>query len=257
MRLHMSILNTTAAILNLMSQLKRGITASDVITHLQLPKSTTSRVLKQLCETGFLSKDPHSATYSPALMLLEVAYLAHRTSSLTDDIEQALRTLCHSTGHTGYLSVLDGPDVLVLRVIPGRHALQVITYPGTRSPSWATSTGRALLSRYSSQQLLSYFDETLTPENKNQIPFARLQEQLQMVRQQRWSSAINEAVSGTASISCSVKNPQSGETIAFCLTFPASMANEQEIESLARRLTSAAMPIGKKYGDPYWLQSPL
>ncbi|MDX5626549.1 MULTISPECIES: IclR family transcriptional regulator [unclassified Brenneria] len=250
----MSILNTTAAILNLMSQLKRGITASDVITHLQLPKSTTSRVLKQLCETGFLSKDSHSSTYSPGLMLLEVAYLAHRTSSLTDDIEQALRALCLSTGHTGYLSVLDGADILVLRVIPGRHALQVITHPGTRSPSWATSTGRSLLSRYSDPQLQAYFAETLAPESKEQIPFDRLQEQLQTVKQQRWSSAINEAVSGTASISCSVKNPQSGEAIAFCLTFPASMANVQEIQQLAKQLTNAAMLIGKKYGDPYWLQ---
>ncbi|MCG8709021.1 helix-turn-helix domain-containing protein [Brenneria sp. 4F2] len=250
----MSILNTTAAILNLMSQLKRGITAGDVITHLQLPKSTTSRVLKQLCETGFLSKDSHSATYGPALMLLEVAYLAHRTSSLTDDIEQALRALCHSTGHTGYLSVLDGPDILVLRVIPGRHALQVITHPGTRSPSWATSTGRSLLSRYSTQQLQVYFDQTLPAEGKRQLPFERLQEQLQTVKQQRWSSAINEAVSGTASISCSVKNPQSGEAIAFCLTFPASMASEQEIQNLAQQLTDSAMPIGKKYGDRYWLE---
>ncbi|MEC5341816.1 IclR family transcriptional regulator [Brenneria populi] len=250
----MSILNTTAAILNLMSQLKRGITAGDVITHLQLPKSTTSRVLKQLCETGFLTKDPQGATYSPALMLLEVAYLAHRNSSLTDDIEQALRALCRATGHTGYLSVLDGPDILVLRVIPGRHALQVITHPGTRSPSWATSTGRSLLSRYSDQRLQSYFAETLSAEDKKQLPFSRLQEQLQTVRQQRWSSAINEAVSGTASISCSVKNPQSGEAIAFCLTFPASMANEQEMRQLAEQLTNAAMSIGKKYGDPYWLQ---
>ncbi|MBJ7220535.1 MULTISPECIES: IclR family transcriptional regulator [unclassified Brenneria] len=250
----MSILNTTAAILNLMSQLKRGITAGDIITHLQLPKSTTSRVLKQLCETGFLSKDTHSATYHPALMLLEVAYLAHRTSSLTDDIEKALRALCHATGHTGYLSVLDGADILVLRVIPGRHALQVMTYPGTRSPCWATSTGRSLLSRFTPEQLHSYFDDTLSPESKTQIAFERLEEQLQTVREQRWSSAINEAVSGTASISCSVKNPQSGEAIAFCLTFPASMANEQEIQHLARQLGNAAMSIGKKYGDPYWLR---
>lgn len=240
----MSILNTTADILKLMSQLKRGVTASDLINHLQMPKSTTSRVLKQLCETGFLQRDAASGNYQPGLLLMETAYLAHRTSSLTDDIEQALRALCHSTGHTGYLSMLDGDDVLVLRVLPGRHALRVISYPGHRSPAWQTSTGRALLSRLSDEQLIERY-----PAASDAAQLARIH----TVRQQRWASAVDEAVPGAASVSCPVHNPQTSESIAFCLTFPASMADEQEIQRLAQQVYQSAMPIGRKYGDPYWL----
>lgn len=246
----MSILNTTADILKLMSQLKRSITASDLITQLHMPKSTASRVLKQLCEAGFLQRDPESASYQTGLLLIEAAYLAHRVSSLTDDIEQALRSLCQRTGHTGYLSVLDGDEVLVLRVIPGRHALRVITYPGTRSPAWETSTGRALLSRFSDEHLAAHYP---TPHTKTSLDVTAQLARIHTIRQHRWSHAVDEAVPGTASVSCSVHNPQTKESIAFCLTFPSSMADQQEILLLAQQLYQAAMPIGKKYGDPYWL----
>ncbi len=246
----MSILNTTADILMLISQLKRGITAADVITHLQLPKSTTSRVLKQLCDTGFLQRDTRTSSYQPGLMILEMAWVAHQTSSLTDDVEYALHTLCQSTGHTGYLSVLDGGDVLVLRVVPGRHALRVITHPGSRSSAWQTSTGRALLARFSDEQL-TCGSHALTATAANDP--VRLMALIHHIREQRWSSAIEEAVPGVASVSCAVSNPQNKESIAFCLTFPASMASDAEINALAQQLCQAANLIGRKYGDPYWL----
>ncbi|WP_413733469.1 IclR family transcriptional regulator [Sodalis sp. RH21] len=250
----MSILNSTAAILRLMSTLKRGVTVSDVVEHLQFPKSTASRLLKQLAQAGFLARDAASLAYQPGLMLLEVAHLVRRNSSLTDHIEQALRDLCRVTGHTGYLSVLDGHDVLVLRVIPGVHALRVIRNPGSRSPAWRTSTGRALLARLSPHQLDSQFRAAIPATVEHAMPFAQLSDNLAAVRQCRWASAVNEAVAGAASVSCAVSDPNSGETIAFCLTFPASMANESEIDHLARRLCAAATDIGTKVGDSYWFR---
>ncbi|WP_410014695.1 IclR family transcriptional regulator [Sodalis sp. C49] len=250
----MSILNSTAAILRLMSTLKRGVTVTDLVEHLQFPKSTASRVLKQLAEAGFLDRDASSLAYQPGLMLLEVTHLVRRNSSLTDLIEQALRELCGLTGHTGYLSVLDGNDVLVLRVIPGVHALRVIRNAGSRSPAWGTSTGRALLARLPDTQLNAQFRAVLSPANDLPMHFTQLMDRLAVVRRCHWASAVNEAVAGAASVSCAVGDPHSGETVAFCLTFPASMADDTEIQRLSRLLCAAAMQIGKKVGDPYWFR---
>lgn len=250
----MSILNSTAAILRLMSQLKRGVTVSDLVEQLQFPKSTASRVLKQLAEAGFIDRDPRTLVYLPGLMLLEVTHLVQRHSSLSDYVEQALQELCHQTGHTGYLSVLDGEDVLVLRVIPGVHALRVMTHPGTRSPAWGTSTGRALLARMSESQVDALFCSALSPQADGPMHFDHLKAKLALIRQHHWSLAVNESVAGVASVSCAVSDPHSGEAIAFCLTFPAAMNDDNQIQRLAQQLTKAAMQIGKKVGDPYWLR---
>lgn len=244
----MSILHSTAAILQLMQRLRRSITTADVIAELGFPKSTASRIMKQLCETGFLEKNTALGTFAPGLMLLEAVWMTQQSTTLAQDVETALRSLSEKTGHTGYISVLDGSDVLVLRVVPGRHALRVLTLPGTRSPAWRTSTGRALLARLDDEQALHCGDDGQLDAMQRSERIARLQR----IREQRWSSAVNEAVSATASVSCAVGNPQSGETVSFCLSCPASLIDETDLGELALLLREKAEMIGRKYGDPWW-----
>ncbi|ACS84081.1 IclR family transcriptional regulator [Musicola paradisiaca] len=249
----MSILNSAAAVLQLMSRLKRSVTVSDVVEHLGYPKSTASRLLKQLSETGFLDRDSRTLAYQPSLLLLEVTYLVRHNSNLSDHIEQVLQRLCQQTGHTGYISMLSGHDVLVLRVVPGVHALRVITHPGTRSPAWGTSTGRALLAYLPESELARQYRPVLAPEKAAAMSFAALEEKVRVIAQRQWASAVDESVPGAASVSCAVSDPHSGETLAFCLTFPSSIADEQEIANLAELVSQAARQVGKTVGDPRWL----
>lgn len=242
--------------LRLMSRLQHGITMSDVTKHLGIPKSTASRMLTQLCKYGFVDRDPQSLAYRPGIMLLEAAHVVHRTSSLSVYFEDALKDLSRETGHTGYISALDGRDVLVLRVVPGTHALRVVTYPGSRSPAWATSTGRALLARIDDEVLSREFGRHLETGGTNSpVTFEMLVRRLTEVRQQGWSVAVDEAVPGACSVSCAVGCPQTGETLAFCLTFPASMASKEEIERLASLLLAQARQIGRMVGDDHWTGS--
>ncbi|MEN0613905.1 IclR family transcriptional regulator [Klebsiella indica] len=250
----MSILNNTAAVLQLMSRLKRSVTVSDVVEHLGYPKSTASRLLKQLSETGFLERDSRTRAYQPSLLLLEVTWLVRHNSNLSDHIEQMLQPLCQQTGHTGYISMLSGQDVLVLRVMPGMHALRVITHPGTRSPAWGTSTGRALLAYLNDNELETQYRPILTPNGEASMSLATLQQQIQVIRHRQWASAINESVPGAASVSSAVRDPHTGEMLAFCLTFPSSIATEQEVSQLGERVRNVARQVGKTVGDPRWLE---
>lgn len=250
----MSILDSTTQIIQLINQLQRPVSMTDVVGHLHFPKSTASRVLKQMELYGFLERNPETLCYAPGLMLLEAAHWVRTQNSLTDQMEQALRIICANTGHTGYISMLDKNDVLVLRVVHGLHALRVVTVPGTRSPAYATSTGRVLLARFSHDQLLKRFPDEQLPPAGEHSPQSRLQlfSQLNDIHRQGWAVAINEAVAGAASVSCSVHDPISSETLAFCLTFPAAMASEQQIHDLAITIEQQASDIGRRLGDPFW-----
>jgi len=243
-------------VLRLMTRLQHAITMSDVTKHLGIPKSTASRMLTQLCKYGFVDRDAQSLAYRPGLMLLEAAHVVHRMSSLSLQLEETLNDLSRQTGHTGYISVLDGRDVLVLRVVAGTHALRVVTYPGSRSPAWATSTGRALLAREDDDVLSREFGNHLeSAGNNSPSTLEMLMERLSEVRQRGWSVAVDEAVPGACSVSCAVGCPQTRETLAFCLTFPASMASTEEIERLASLLLAQARQIGRVVGDERWAES--
>ena len=249
----MSILDNAANILRLIAHRQSGITMSDVAEQLALPKSTASRVLKQLTHYGFLLRDPQTLIYTPGLLILEAAHVVHRDSTLADHVETALLDLRARTGHTGYISVLDGTDVLALRVFLGTHALRVVTVPGTRSPAWATSTGRVLLSRLSPKARQRHLPDNFGPAGVNApTALAELDQRLEQIHQRGWSHAIDEAVPGVASVSCCVTDPMQNQTMAFCLSFPAALATDEEIERVAALLTERARKIGRAIADPHW-----
>ncbi|OON41858.1 IclR family transcriptional regulator [Izhakiella australiensis] len=247
----MSILQTTASILQLMVELRRGIRISDVISHLGMPKSTASRVMGQLETYGYLEKDEVQGTFLPGPLLLSASHLVSRQLTLSDHVDVALRSLCERTGYTGYISMLDNQEILVLRVIHGRHALPAVTWPGSRSPAWGTSTGRALLARFSDSQLHDFFasPRVLSQLSGSQQNVSALVAAVALARDTGYASAVNESVTDTASVSCAVGDASNSEAVAFCLSFPQTLATAEELQRIALLLKETAINIARKTGD--------
>ncbi len=51
------------------------VTMTDLVERLDMPKSTASRVLKQMAEEGLLVRNPTTLAYRPSLLLLELSHL--------------------------------------------------------------------------------------------------------------------------------------------------------------------------------------
>ncbi|WP_174997246.1 IclR family transcriptional regulator [Pandoraea iniqua] len=254
----MSILETATAVLRLMAARQAEVTMTDLVERLDMPKSTASRVLKQMAEEGLLVRNPTTLAYRPSLLLLELSHLVRASTPLIEMCAQALDELGQEYGHTGYVSVLDSHDVVVLRVRPGSQALRAMTNPGHRLASWATSTGRSLLARETDDQIRARFPDGLPTLRENGQPIGgpatldALLKKLQTVRDLRYAVAENEALSGVCSVGCAVADPNSGECLSFCMTFPAAMLPAAEIQAIAQRVASHAELIGRSVGDPFW-----
>jgi hypothetical protein len=63
---------------------------------------------------------------------------------------------------------------------------------------------------------------------------------------------VDESLAGVGSVSATVQNPESGETLAFCLSFPASLSHPGFAEALAESLVGHARAIGRAAGDAFW-----
>ncbi|WLI75322.1 IclR family transcriptional regulator [Kosakonia sp. H02] len=254
----MSILETTASILKLMVERQGAIRISDVIQQLGMPKSTASRVMSQLESYGYLEKDNVHGTFLPGPLIMSASHLVNRQLTLNDHVDAALRSLCERTGYTGYISMLDNQEILVLRVIHGRQALPVVTWPGSRSPAWGTSTGRALLARFTDTQLHDFFASPLVVSQLTGSPqdVSQLVAAVARTRDAGYATAVNESVADTASVSCAVGDPATHEAVAFCLSFPQQLATPEELQRIATLLKEAAIAIAGKTGDTQ-VSSPL
>lgn len=249
----MTTLENAAAVLRLF-QLKGvtqghvGLSFSEVVEALRLPKSSVSRLLSTMESQGLLERDMDTRGYHIGRVLLAAAgrYLS---APLVDNVSAAMARLVARTGCMGYVSMLDGQEALVMRIFHGRHFMPMITPPGSRMPASATSTGRVLLAQLSDEEVLARFHDhwPASPANAPQSPEA-LCARLAEVRQQGWSLARNESLPGISSLSVIVHNKHYGETVALCLSFLSLEAEPGFPPALLDALRATATEMTEKYG---------
>jgi DNA-binding IclR family transcriptional regulator len=210
----MSALDNVIEILRCFSPAQPEISNADVIRLTGKPKSSTSRLLRQLKDCGLLEQD-------------EV---------------------------TGYIAVLDGAEQVVLRVVPGSNPLQVVTPPGVRAPAFATSNGRAMLARLSDAEIRGRLPKPLpavSPSAPRNL--AGLMTRIAEIRRTGYSESSNEALPGVGSLGFALTRRDTNETIGIAVSYPSHMTSAQERTRLWQALRAIAIELARLFDDPAWL----
>lgn len=208
-----------------------------------------------MLQEGLLSRSENSPRYKVGNLLFEISRLYKLNSSLIEVVDDAVKAITRETGHTGYVSILDGVDVLVIRMHQGSHALRVFTPLGQRAPAFATAIGRSLLARLSDDAVRALHAQGIVPPSPSSPQDAdELLRALDQPRRFGWAEAIDEAIPGVSSISVSVADPEIGETVGFCISYSASRTDEEERSRIITLLSAAAHSIARRFGDPFFAQ---
>jgi DNA-binding IclR family transcriptional regulator len=106
-----------------------------------LPKSTLHRLADQLCQVGWVERDPGG--YRVGMRLYELGSLAVESNGMHDAALPHLQALASRTGMAAQLAVLDGAEIVYLeRIAP--PVLRLPTRRGGRQPAYCTGLGKAL-----------------------------------------------------------------------------------------------------------------
>lgn len=251
----MSTLSNTTAILRLFTPDRLEISVTDVSRILGMPKSSASRLMKSMREEGLLARMDISPRYKVGNLLFEISRLYRLNSSLIDMVDDAMKAICRETGHTGYISILDGADVLVIRMHQGTHALRVFTPLGQRAAAFATANGRSLLARLTDAEVRALHAQGLAPPSpRSPQSIDELLAALDLARRCGWAEANDEAIPGVGSVAVSVADPETGETIGFCVSYSASNMGAGEKNRIVNLLTAAARRIALRFDDRFFTQ---
>jgi DNA-binding IclR family transcriptional regulator len=250
----LSALDNAIEILRCFSPRQPEIGNADVIRLTGKPKSSTSRLLRQLKECGLLEQDALTRRYRPGLLLFELGRLHRTQNDFVATAEARLRAVCASTGHTGYVAVLDGAEQVVLRVVPGSNPLQVVTPPGVRAPAFATSNGRAMLARLSDAEIRARLPKPL-PAISPSAPrnLAGLMGRIAEIRRTGYSESSDESLPGVGSLGFALTRRDTHETIGVALSYPSHMTPAAERARLWQVLRAMAVELGRLFDDPIWV----
>ncbi|CAN5556677.1 IclR family transcriptional regulator [soil metagenome] len=249
----MNSVGNVARVLRLFTPERSVLSVTEVAQLLALPKSSSSRLLKAMADTGLLATTELGAGYSVGNLIFETSrrHRAHSTLSVAAD--DALARIAKATGHTGYVAILDGTDVLGLRMRPGNKPLRVVTSPGDRLPAFCSSTGRAMLARFEDTTVRALYPAPLQPPSPNAPQTVDdLLTALVMVREKGWSQATDESLSGVESIAVCVEDRESSERVSICISYSAAMISANEKSRIVTLLMRAGCEVGLKFDDEYW-----
>lgn len=250
----MTTLGNSVAILKLfkrinLTQGQCGLTFTAIVEALRLPKSTVSRLLATMESEGLLERDPESRCFRLGRMLLSLT--SHYLSTpLVDCASPMMVRLAAESSCTGYISMLDGREIMVMRLFQGRMFIQLVTPPGSRMPAAQTSVGRALLARHSDDFVRKlYQDDWQAGSPNSPQTIEQLLAELDRIRQRGWSLARNETLQGLSSLSTTVTNKHLGETVALCLSFPSLTSEQLYLPATLDALQNVTHKLAGQYDD--------
>lgn len=117
---------------------------AELSRRLEIPKSTTLRLVEALRAEGFLAYDAGAGTYSLGLRTFEVGSVYLATSTLEQRALPLLQRLMKATNLTANLGVLDGHEVVHLSVVQPDRPLRYHTHIGARDHLHCTALGKIL-----------------------------------------------------------------------------------------------------------------
>jgi DNA-binding IclR family transcriptional regulator len=253
----MSALDSAVELLRCFSPARPELSHAEVVALTGRPKSSTSRLLRALRDCGLLEQDQHTRRYRPGLLLFELGRLYGAQNDLVTLAERHLREVCERTGHTGYITVLDGAEHVVLRMVPGSNPLRVVTPPGLRAPAFATSNGRALLARLSDAELRRRLPDPLPVISHNSPKnFADLMARIVEIRRTGVSEARDETLDGVGSLGFAVGGGDTEEAVGIAVSYSSQATSATERAQVRDALNALARRLGRITGDPMWSDRP-
>jgi DNA-binding IclR family transcriptional regulator len=246
----MSLANA-AEVLHWLKRDRRDTGVADLSIAKGWPKSTTSRLLKDMAAFGLLERDIETLRYRPGLLMLELGRAYGAGDPILEAADEGLQEITRRTGHSTGVSILDGIDVVVLRSRPGTHPLRVVTPPGTRGPAWANSTGRVLLARLDDGDVARRFTPfPPTPRPRAPHTLDELMERLQRARARDYDESDDEAHPGLSGLSVAIEDRDTrGGAFAPYIAFSAVQVEATERHHLACMLLDLAQALAERFSN--------
>jgi IclR family pca regulon transcriptional regulator len=230
-------------VLQVFNRERPELTLSEVAKAVGISPAAARRCLLTLKELGFVASHERRFLLTPRVLRLSEAFLS--SVSMQEVMQQFLQELADATGDSASVAVLDGADVLYIASVPVKRSYQLTPTIGTRYPAYATSLGRAILSRSPAHLV----DEVLGASNirgltaKTETDPARLREKIAEAARNGIAGIEEELAYGVVSVAMPLLNSE-GQAVAAvnASTTPAHT-------TLADMLTSRREPLERAHSQ--------
>lgn len=158
--------------------------ASEVAQALQMPRSTTYRLLARISMSGYLDSDAATGRFRLGMRLAELGSLAQRSTPLQRAGNPVLRRLSSETDETATLMIRSGLTGIVVDIAEGSLPVSVPELPGARHPLYDSAAGKVLLAWMPEAERHALFRRGTGAQGTPALPDAQmLERELHVIRE--------------------------------------------------------------------------
>jgi DNA-binding IclR family transcriptional regulator len=207
------VLQRALAILECFSLEKPALTLQEIYRKVELPKSTTFRLVTTLQNSGYLLQRADQR-YSLSYKLLLLGSVVLESQDVREITRPVMEELARVTGETVTLSTRSGHERICLDVVESSSLLRSIVLPGDRLPLLYGATGKMFLAQLD--------DATIEEIRKTQqLPRKRisrkdLAETVARIRDRGYALTRDDRVDGVMAISVPIRD-NTGQ-VRYCMT---------------------------------------
>ena len=222
---------------------RRGtVTLTDLAERLDMPPSSTHRILTTLQSRGFAYLDDTTQEWSIGIEAFRVgsAYLVR--TNLVEAAMKTMRRLMEETGETANLAIADEGDVVFIAQVETHNPIRAFFRPGSRGPLHSSGIGKALLASMAedkadaiiaASQLERHTDKTLSSAQS-------LQADLELTRTRGWSLDNEERYLGMRCVAATIHNAYGEAVAGISISGPTIRFPDEGLEAIGARVKQAA-----------------
>jgi DNA-binding IclR family transcriptional regulator len=236
-------------IVETLSTQQGGLNLTELSRRIDLPKSTTHRLLGTLVRRGYVARREDGG-YQIGLKLIESVSYYINSLELQTEARQHLARLTVELGLTAHLGVLEGDQVVYIERIDVLSGVKLYSQIGLRMHAYCSSLGKSLLAGLSRDELRQvmarctferFTDNTITS-------MSALQVELKKVRSLGYAVDNMEYSLNNRCVGAPIYDYR-GETVAaISASGPPSLLPIERVEEVAMEVMAKARAISRNLG---------
>jgi DNA-binding IclR family transcriptional regulator len=238
-----SVLEKASELIDCLGRAGEPVTLGFVRSALDMPKSSTHRLLNELAALGIVRRTD-DGRYSLGPRLLYWGEAAADTFDLRQVAEQPMRSLRDQLDESVHLYIREHDARICIAAVEGRQVLRPFIQLGRPLPLRVGAAGKLLLAFADSQiqdlELARAREEASSMPN---APGAMLDEQLERIRSERWATSVGEREEGVSAAATAIVDARNRVVAALCISAPTTRLGEDQFAQLRDPLEGCASQI--------------
>lgn len=217
---------------------------------LGLHKNNIFRILSTLRDNGFIEQNKDTENYSLGVKILNIGQTYIHNLNILKSAKKYAREVVALTDESVYIGVLNRAQIVYLDVTMTSNPIRVVSRLGKTPPSYATSTGKILLSELSNDEVRRLFNKMkFIPYTDNTVTsIDALIEELELVREQGYAIDDEELEEGVYCIAVPIKDYHSRSVASFTVIAPSFRVNNSSLDKILPLMQDRANQISKALG---------